>query len=72
MTQPKLIGVCGRLSPRSLFNLFGQRPFRSDRIGGDAGGVSGAEPASGFPLGSSIEIAQRTLVELRPWGTSRD
>jgi hypothetical protein len=65
MTQPKLIGVCGGLSPRSLFNLL-------DRIGGDVGGVSGAEPASGFPLGSSIEIVQRTLVELRPWGTSRD
>jgi hypothetical protein len=43
----------------------GQRPFRSDRIGGDAGGVSGAEPASGFPRGSSIEIGQQTLVELK-------
>ena len=65
MTQPKPIRVCGHLNPRSRFNLSVSGRF--DWIVLEvAGGVGGAEPASGFPRGSSIEIAgQQTLVELK-------
>jgi hypothetical protein len=64
MTQPKPIRGLWTFKSSIAVQPVGQRPFRLNRIGGDAGRVGGAEPASGFPRGSSIEIVgQQTLVE---------